>query len=916
MTGVLPFSLLLLFVRVVFASNAAVATPVPSSAPSVCARVVIDPFAGLAKHKDAGPPTCSARGNMYNSGTSNDPEILSFEEWKALQLLLHNASSANTPPAATAAPEPERTETAANSTGQDDQNVSQAPSQTAASSASASPSPNASTLPSIKDRYNYASTDCSARVQGSHKGARSPDAILSRKKDRYMLSPCGTMNQHVMVELCDDILIDTVQLANFEFFSGVFRRFSISVSMDGREWVNAGDYEAKNVRGVQSFHPPTDLSSFYRYLRINFLSFYGNEFYCPVSLLRVYGLTQMEKFKQELAEEQRPHAVPPTTEETPTIDTASSVAAAVTVDASNSTSAESSVTTTTARRPSDIALRPTVDIQDLEKCTPFGKDTVTSSAQPAATTAGVAQSHASSPPPTIKAAIIPTAAPSNATAVTQSNGLDASPTSSLLPSTSSAMSPGSSTAAKPPPPPQAGDSIYRTIMNRLSMLESNSTLVARFVEQQAISIRDALRRMEEEVGRINGDVKSQQALFTRTMDALEKERAVMDAERALLMSRVSALADEVTLEKRLGIAQLVLLVAVLMFLAVTRGATVPLNVPLRSRTMSAVSGFAFPRDSGLVPARERPRVLSDSHTRYGRNSASAHSPSEDHFRRPYGDLALDTMPFPAAASTMRSKKRSGSHTPRSGSFTSARLPSALRTAHPHHVTARDQSGTAGPQDDPRLRLHDLTAPLLMRGVLPRLSASSPLAHAQTPNDVPSRVKLRRANSQTQAQTLSASASELLNAGPSSGRASAGRRAHLHEVRRPRAKHRDSDFASSVATTSPMTSPSRQPPTSGLFSPDPTPPPEIVSEAESQDAWVTETDAGTDGDADVDDTLDTETWRYADADEDGLHAPRRVPPWSLDDSSLVQRRRAKVSGKSKSREREVLDGDVPVASMRP
>jgi hypothetical protein len=35
-----------------------------------------------------------------------------------------------------------------------------------------------------------------------------------------------------------------------------------------------------------------------RYLRIEFLAHYGNEFYCPVTLLRVHGTTMMEEYKK------------------------------------------------------------------------------------------------------------------------------------------------------------------------------------------------------------------------------------------------------------------------------------------------------------------------------------------------------------------------------------------------------------------------------------------------------------------------------------------------------------------------------------------------------------------------------------------------------------------------------------------
>jgi len=110
----------------------------------------------------------------------------------------------------------------------------------------------------LTDRFNYASLDCSARVHTSHRSAKSPAAILSSKRDRYMLSPCVSSKSEthfVVVELCEDIRIDTVQLANFEFFSGVFKDFTVSVAKtyttDTAGWIVAGAYRAKNVRGVQ-----------------------------------------------------------------------------------------------------------------------------------------------------------------------------------------------------------------------------------------------------------------------------------------------------------------------------------------------------------------------------------------------------------------------------------------------------------------------------------------------------------------------------------------------------------------------------------------------------------------------------------------------------------------------------------------
>ena len=54
----------------------------------------------------------------------------------------------------------------------------------------------------------------------------------------------------------------------------------------------------------------------------------------------------------------------------------------------------------------------------------------------------------------------------------------------------------------------SGESIYRTIMNRLAMLETNTTLYQKYVEEQTLQVREALRRLEEEVGRLEGLVSN------------------------------------------------------------------------------------------------------------------------------------------------------------------------------------------------------------------------------------------------------------------------------------------------------------------------------------------------------------------------------------------------------------------------
>lgn len=154
-----------------------------------------------------------------------------------------------------------------------------------------------------KERFNYASFDCAATVLKTNKESKGSTSILVENKDSYMLNQCSADNKFFIVELCEDILVDTVVLANFEFFSSIFRKFRVSVSdrypVKTDKWRELGTFEARNSRGVQAFLVVSPLI-WARYLRVEFLTHYGNEYYCPVSLLRVHGTTMMEEFNHEM----------------------------------------------------------------------------------------------------------------------------------------------------------------------------------------------------------------------------------------------------------------------------------------------------------------------------------------------------------------------------------------------------------------------------------------------------------------------------------------------------------------------------------------------------------------------------------------------------------------------------------------
>ncbi|KAI4521892.1 hypothetical protein K525DRAFT_238635 [Schizophyllum commune Loenen D] len=499
----------------------------------------------------------------------------------------------------------------------------------------------------LTDRFNYASSDCSARVHASHKGAKSAHSILSSKRDRYMLSPCDTKTpQFVVVELCEDIRIDTVQLANFEFFSGVFKDFTVSVAKryttDESEWTVAGTYQAKNVRGVQSFHPPTSLRDFYRYIRIDFHSHYGNEYYCPVSLLRVYGLTHLEQWKWEAWEEESrariagSSALPASSSADPT-KVAEEPQAAATANEQASSSESTDRSGRGPRTPQTTALPSTTEVSVSATSSATASSTSPSSpsgsptSQSVPTTAAGNDSNAQStdgPQPTSSVSL--TSEGSSISKPPGEQADDSTATSSItttITASQNVQTGVNSVSLAPPLAAATGESIYRTIMNRLTALEANQTLYIRYFEDQAAGVREVLRRLTEDVGRLQALGKTQSQNYHRTAAEWDRQRLRLQADYDELISKVNYLSDEVILEKRLSIAQLCLLLAVLVFLATTRGSNVDVVHPspaMRAwgrRKLSMSGHWVMDRlrngrgreDSDASVSRERPTQRSREH---------------------------------------------------------------------------------------------------------------------------------------------------------------------------------------------------------------------------------------------------------------------------------------------------------------
>lgn len=154
-------------------------------------------------------------------------------------------------------------------------------------------------------RYNYASADCGARVIGASKEASSTSAILNNNRDSYMLAPCSTTSRHTIIELCQQIRVDSIAVSNFEYFSSTFKKCRLSIPAKKNDpWEVVGEWVARPGRGEQTFKLQTATPNFTKFIRVDFDGHFGSSYYCPITSVKVFGKTMMEEFVEEDGKEE------------------------------------------------------------------------------------------------------------------------------------------------------------------------------------------------------------------------------------------------------------------------------------------------------------------------------------------------------------------------------------------------------------------------------------------------------------------------------------------------------------------------------------------------------------------------------------------------------------------------------------
>lgn len=414
-----------------------------------------------------------------------------------------------------------------------------------------------------KERFSYASFDGGATILKTSPGAQNPKAILVENKDAYMLFTCSQENKFVIVELSEDILVDTVVLANFEFFSSTIRKFRVSVSdkypVKIDKWKDIGTFQARNTRDIQSFLIENP-KIYAKYIRFEFLSHYGKEYYCPVSLLRVHGTRMLDSWKDvenavsdddESAEASYSQEAVPEPELPQAISSAEPEATTASVERTSQPPANTSIksygispwypplysgprlqtcaistpTRTSTAKVDPRENAPNGDASSVEAVSGSRKDEVVmttveatvSSTSAAASSTDTASSPVDAPTHTKTSKTTEVSVPSSDPTGNKTQSAEQAAKASLTPVKQSPASKSDGFSSKPTQKqvpntvanknatgssssaaasPTIQESFFKSMTKRITNLEGNVTLSLQYIEEQSKFLQDALQKME------------------------------------------------------------------------------------------------------------------------------------------------------------------------------------------------------------------------------------------------------------------------------------------------------------------------------------------------------------------------------------------------------------------------------------
>ncbi|CAI7661593.1 unnamed protein product [Penicillium glandicola] len=526
-----------------------------------------------------------------------------------------------------------------------------------------------------KERFNYASFDCAATVLKTNPECKGSSSVLIENKDSYMLNECRAQNKFLILELCDDILVDTVVLANYEFFSSIFHTF---------RWKELGVYEARNTREVQAFAVENSLI-WARYLRIEFLTHYGHEFFCPVSLIRVHGTTMMEEYKHDESSDRAEVEELEASEANRLLEDLETKPVEVPAEKFIPAVEYNIIVTEVCPNPLLEAVSPFAKHDDGDVCGINDGPSATPPSTPGTTAQASLSKNSStavvggSPsmtnagtPASPKAEdarkqgepsknVVTAADAASVSSESAQQDVTSETTGKAINSKEEYIPPPESTRPTNTQPPSANpttqESFFKSVHKRLQMLESNSTLSLLYIEEQSRILRDAFSKVEKRqltktstfLENLNVTVLNELREFREQYDhvwksvALEFEHQRIQYHQELhsLSGQLGVLADELVFQKRVTVIQSIMVLCCFALALFSRGSgsnymefpavqrMVARSYNLRSSSPIFASPSASPGSTRPTSYRESSshrRNLSDSSDQDSAASPTAYSP--------------------------------------------------------------------------------------------------------------------------------------------------------------------------------------------------------------------------------------------------------------------------------------------------
>lgn len=524
-----------------------------------------------------------------------------------------------------------------------------------------------------KERFSYASFDAGATILKTGPETKNAKAILVENKDTYMLLECEREKKFVIIELSDDILLDTVVVANFEFFSSMIRHFRLSVSdrypVKSEKWKELGTFETRNTREIQAFLIE-DPKIWAKYVRFEFLTHYGKEYYCPVSLIRVHGSRMLDSWKEEggrdddMFEDDEKEALqcndssevssttilhdstdPPQQHHDTSISNCqpTPIAPSLLFGSTSSTCPayalyEAVITSETGQRMTrvenvtnvftasevhntDILKPPEVEKLQQQEVS-VTSDMLTSTKQPSSAAPTV---------PSEKGDSAFTNQSYSAVTNTQvrnvvSESVVAQATQNSVSTSTKSRNSGVPNSPSASPTVQGG--FFNSVTKRLQQVEANLTLSMKYIEDQSRYMQEVMQQLENKRSQkvaatfehFNHTLQTEmhnlheqyEQLWQSTIIAIESQKGQSERDVVALSTRLNLLADEVVFQKRMAIAQAIILLSCLILVIFSRGVALPQLAPTLVYGNEPTASTEQPRRHYGSPSRNCPHDSHDS----------------------------------------------------------------------------------------------------------------------------------------------------------------------------------------------------------------------------------------------------------------------------------------------------------------